>query len=322
MSLFINDIRELCFSIYVIGYSDQGESILLILKEKSSEKVLYSIVVDCYEEDNLHKTIELLTTNNINNIHLLCWTHPDEDHSKGLLKLINEKCNSSTIFLLPEGVYGKETDVINYNDEDIKVINKINSFNENRNYTVRSVSVHPELCQPILKNIYKDSINPTSVTFAISALAPCSPVLRRRIENEPKKVKKNDFSIALLINIGELQFLLSGDIENQTIGMIGKEYLSDLCFIKTPHHTSKSSNILLKKLDNSNKVSVVCTTVYASNFLPDPDLISEYKKYCEKFHSTGLKSDNGESFGIVEYEFDVVEKEISKLELFGNAIEK
>lgn len=263
-----------------------------------------------------------MTANNIDNIDLLCWTHPDEDHSKGLLKLINEKCNSSTTFLLPEGIYGKESDIINYNPENIEVINKINSFNKIRNYAVRSVSVHPELCQEVLKNIYKDSINPTSVTFSISALAPCSPLLRRRIEKEPHKVKKNDFSIALLINIEELQFLLSGDIENQTIGMIAEEYLSDLCFIKIPHHTSKSANALLKKLDDSNKVSVVCTTVYASNFLPDSQLISEYKKYCDKFHSTGLRSDKGEAFGVVEYEFDVIEKEVSKLELLGNAMEK
>jgi len=321
VNIFINDVKDLHFSIFVIGYCEKGESLILFLKDKSTNRILYTIVVDCYECHSHHKTIEILSEHNINNIDLLCWTHPDDDHTKGLLKLVNEKCSKSTIFLLPEGIHGKEGDVLTYNEEEIEILQKINSFNRGTNYNVRTVSTNPMLSQGLIKKTYKDLTNNASVMFEISALAPCSPILRRRIETEPNKVKKNDFSIALLINLGELQFLLSGDVENQSIRQIDEDFINNLCFIKTPHHTSKSSDLLLTKLNNSIKIPVSCTTVYKANYLPDTDLITEYKKYCDKFHSTGIKNSKNDKYGVVEYGFDVISKDITTLQLYGNAVE-
>ena len=43
--------EEIYISIYHIGYSSQGESSLFIL-HTATKKVLYSMVIDCYEESS------------------------------------------------------------------------------------------------------------------------------------------------------------------------------------------------------------------------------------------------------------------------------
>ncbi len=313
--ILVNNIRDLSFRIFLIGYPDKGESIVLIISDKSLKVNYYSIVIDCYET-TLNKTLEILNDNNIKSIDLLCWSHPDEDHTKGLLDIIQQKCSHSTTFLLPEGLYGKHTDVINYTVDDLKIFDKINSFNTGTNYKLKSGSSD----KTVSKLYFKDNSNNLKLLFEATSLSPNSSIIRRRIEKEPANVIKNDFSIALLINFGELNFLLSSDIGNQAITQISDDYFEDICFVKTPHHSSKYSDKLLSKLKDAD-ILIGCTTVFTSNLLPDPNIVNEYKKKCLTFHSTGTNNVNNSHFGVIEYCFDITDKSVTNITLIGNAIE-
>ena len=93
---------DVYIDIYVIGYSHQGESILFVLYANKPEyKVVYSMVIDCYEE-NINITKELLDEILISKktLDMLVWTHPHDDHTKGLEQLIDNYCSKDTKIIL------------------------------------------------------------------------------------------------------------------------------------------------------------------------------------------------------------------------------
>lgn len=55
----IEDYKNVRLRIFVIGYSDQGESIVTLFMD-AHEQVFYTMVVDCYAKGNVNKTKELL----------------------------------------------------------------------------------------------------------------------------------------------------------------------------------------------------------------------------------------------------------------------
>lgn len=93
--------KRLQFIIYTVGYHKEGESVLILIK--SDDAVVYSIVIDSYEDER-NITYELLSKEKIDHIDMLCWSHPDKDHSLGIsrfLKWINEK----TLIVVGSGFY-------------------------------------------------------------------------------------------------------------------------------------------------------------------------------------------------------------------------
>jgi len=131
---------------------------------------------------------------------------------------------------------------------------------------------------------------------------------------------KNDLSIATLFKIGELNLLFGGDVENQTLNQIPDFHFEDISFIKTPHHTSKSSIDVLNKLDRNDqgiKIPSVATTIFSNFDLPDLDVIKEYLLHAEVFNSTG---EGSEDYGTIMVVFDILGKAIETEELRGNAI--
>lgn len=319
---FIDDITDIILEIYVVGYHEKGESIVLFLCDKSQEKAIFTAVIDCFCFADLNKTYEILQDRQIESTDLLCWTHPDEDHTKGLDDIINQFCTHKTKFILPEGIYGKKSDILQYSEDELKLIQTINSYNTHQNYCVNSISANPSCALEILKYEFSDNIG-KKLIFSIDAVAPISAIIRRRIDSEPEKIKNNDFSIALLVNLGNMQFFLSGDIENQTIQQLSENFIDNLVFLKIPHHASQSSNLLLSKIVNSQRdtqIPISCTTVYKSHNLPNPELMEEYKIYSEKLHSTGFNDFQNFNYGIMEYSFEPLTEKII-YNLYGNAEE-
>lgn len=97
--------------------------------------------------------------------------------------------------------------------------------------------------------------------FTIKSIASDSSILRR---NDFKvSFTKNDYAIGIILNLGELNILFSGDIENRTITKMPDFYfLGYIDFIKVPHHCSSSSDKLLTIPDLEQKSEISCTTVF------------------------------------------------------------
>lgn len=317
-SIFV-DINNLTLEVFVVGYPDKGESQIIFIKNKIINNVVFSCVIDCYKYKGVNKTIDILDQNGIELLDMFIWTHTDEDHSIGISDIVRRFCTNKTKFILPELVHGNEKDFVNYNKEIEESFKLINAFNTGSNYNVCTATVVPNGHSSIHKLIFIDLQTNCEIIFEILALAPCSPIIRRRWESGEVR-QKNDLSIATIFKIGEINLLFSGDIENQTISLIADYHFENLSYIKTAHHTSTTSTNLISKIEDncSNSIASAVSTIYKTHNLPHADVVEKYKKIVDKFYSTGLGDDTN---GYTKTVFHIVSNSIIEECLFGNAIE-
>lgn len=302
MKKHLIETDDLRADLYLIGYPEMGESQVFVIKKKNSNIIFFSAVIDCYTENSINKTIEILNEYNIESLDLLCWTHPDDDHSLGIQDIVENFCTNNTKILLPEGIYGSDDDFVEYNSSIINFFSRIKDNNLNRTYNINSTTVFPYQTQGIETVLFVRGL--TEIKFQITALAPISAIVRRKISGKLKI--KNNISIALLFEFGELALFLTGDIEDQTIRLIASNSLSNLSYLKTPHHTSFSSVALLDILSEyytESKIPVTCTTAFRKYNLPDEELIEKYKPYTNSFYTTHNDS-SLDAFGIIKFEFN------------------
>ena len=66
----------------VIGYHDQGESIVFFIK--TDGYVVYTGLVDCYKTEEQNAVKAVLEKEQVERIDFVCWTHPHDDHTVGL----------------------------------------------------------------------------------------------------------------------------------------------------------------------------------------------------------------------------------------------
>jgi hypothetical protein len=301
----VYDLRELTLKVFIVGYSTKGESIIVLICNKSEDDVvLFSAVIDCFELDDINKTMDILNDNNVKELSLFCWTHPHEDHTLGILDVLNKFCKKDTKILLPEGVTGSPKDVLSYDSYQQSIFSKIKKNNSNIVYNVKSVSVG-EYRNTEYKKRIKDSR--AEILIEVFSYTPNSSIIRRRIEKNKCDVV-NDYSIALLFDIGDISLFFSGDIEDQTIGQMSIEGFEEkIDLLKTPHHTSDSSGELLSLLENG--IVNTCTTVYKQNDLPKDKIVKKYKNLSDNFYSTGLKlAKHTCNYGIIKYEYNIISK--------------
>ena len=62
-----------------------------------------------------------------------------------------------------------------------------------------------------------------------------------------------------------------------------------------------------------------CTTTYPSQGLPNLDVLDEYKKKFMHIHSTGHGKKDVDSYGILEYTFDLFGTKRVHIKRYGNA---
>lgn|GEM_PF-6229720 len=322
MTYFVENINEITLDVFTIGYSEKGESQVILLYDNIKNQCLFCFVIDCYSTATFHKTKDILDQYNISNIDYFIWTHTDEDHSVGIDILVDNYCSAKTNFYLPEGVDGSGSDVFSYSDDIKNCLEKINSLNKNQNYSVHTLTLPTGGNLEIARKTIKEEKTTKQFNFQVFCVAPFSAIIRRRKlakEAGVTHINANDFSIATVFKVGELSLLFSGDIENQTINLIPDYHFEGLSYVKTPHHTSNTSTKLLDKIGNSFdgiKIPTAVTTTYKVFNLPKSELIEEYRKFVTSFNSTGRGT---EGYGCVKTVFNVIKKEYTE-ELIGDAI--
>lgn len=153
--------------------------------------------------------------------------------------------------------------------------------------------------------------------YALSPHAEYIAEARHNYKEKQQYIHKNDFSISLCLDIGDSYFFhYCSDIEDRTINHIYPDYFGRATFIKIPHHSSKGSANLLDLLPKDKLIS--CTTTYKSQRLPHEEVLKQYKKRSLYLHSTGT-SDDVNSYGIIEYDFDLFGQYKVDVRLYGNA---
>lgn len=313
----ISDCKNLIVKVFIIGYSQKGESIVMLFLDKLDNSVLYSIVIDCFSYKGINKTDEILSKYNITNINMLCWSHPDSDHTKGIDVIINKYCSQTTKIILPQGLNGKDYDLIGYNKDDKKIINRIIKLNQRMKKVQLTASVSPNLYQPM--DEFSIVNYPDKISVNIHALSPHSSLINERIGND-KKIKKNDLSVVLFVEIGNsYKFVFCSDIENYSINSLKRDCFEEAILVKIPHHTSTTSDDLLSMLVNQDNNMLSCTTVYKAHNLPDANLLQKYKSKCTRVYTTGTKETKINKYGIIEYTFDFYDEKNIHVKCYGHA---
>lgn len=270
VQFYSNDFKNLFIDINLIGYHEQGESIVVFIKDIANQEVIFSCVVDCYEVDKSNATEKLLIENNIKEIDLFCWTHPHEDHSKGIDKLFK--------------YFGKKTKVIipsnlkmdSATNEIKKLYERVTMINKNGK-TTNGVLMLTTDTKTLYSTTYIDN-RKENIDVDITAFTPISRRIINQIGN--KEIDYNEFSIMLLLQIADIKILLASDIQKGTIESfkIDNANIQNVNYIKIPHHCSKTSENLLDIVEYDGESTILATTVFRKYDLPDLKLLEKYKK--------------------------------------------
>lgn len=192
----VSDTSKLQIKLYVIGYKEQGESIIMFFVDSVKDTVVYSIVIDsCLANDGSSKTIEILNKKHVNKINILCWTHPDTDHTLGIDALVKDYCDKTTKILIPYGLYGRDTDPIDYNEGDQERIRNLYQYNTRRTKCVIPVGPASNDWERIIDLQFDDILNPTDAI--IRAMSPHKDYIAENITTD-SKIEKNHLSISFV----------------------------------------------------------------------------------------------------------------------------
>lgn len=297
----------------VIGYRVQGESILFFIKV--DENVCFSGLIDCYCYNNINVIDDILREKKVKHLDFVCWTHPDLDHSKGFDSIFDKYVNNKTIVWIP---YNTLCNAESCSLGACRVFNELRESLtlKNPKYNVYAASDYNDMLfyeKNIIfsKDIYEYPLN-------IYSFTPNSRIMNSYEINN--KFVSNDCSIMLMVQIGSIINLFTGDVENTTINAMNSSvYFDNLHVMKIPHHGSDTSDSMLNIF---SQCQVACSTVYrvGKSQLPLIDILKRYSKKSDKLCCTGnidLKNEKYE-YGVISIETDIV-KENYGIELVGNA---
>ena len=317
--------KTLDFEINVIGYKNKGESIVFFLK--ADGKVVYSGLIDCYEEDSENVALTLLANEKADYFDFVCWTHPHDDHTIGLDKVLINSCNNKTLFWMPPLISKDDVDCSLTAQDIYETLFKVLESKKKDKMKVREASDAKILEKFECRG--NASINP--YIFEIRSFAPDTILLG---ELKAKKFFKmgNAYSIGLIINVGHFYVVLAGDVENKTIKCIPDfnfDIKGSIDYVKIPHHGSSTAGSLIDKFNSLGITApaVATTTVYRIHNLPDKEMLQKYAMWGHniEIYSTG-DVDNAEKDieknGRIRTSFDILEQREVPIEtsLFGNAI--
>lgn len=298
--------KDLCIETYVIGYKNEGESILFFVRADGG--ISFSGLVDCYKLDDVDKVKDILQENEIEKLDFICWTHPDLDHSKGLVDIIKNYVSQKTNIWIPEGVDAQEI-TCSKDVKELFIQLKKCMIDMDAEYNVYSASDR------------KDMMGYNSICFQkgvdifpleIISYAPNSKIIRK--QNYTDKFIKNDRSVFFVLALGSARIFLTGDVEDSTIEKIPSNFFEKhIHIMKIPHHGSDSSG---KMLDLGWQVcDVACSTVYRKGHsdLPLANIMKRYSEVSQYLLCTGKadRTKETEKYGIVKIVTDVIENSFS-----------
>ncbi|WP_304645440.1 hypothetical protein [uncultured Dubosiella sp.] len=302
--------NSISIKIHIVGYRKQGESIIFFIK--CDEKIVYAGLVDYYSLSELDMVKNILDESGVHHLDCICWTHPDNDHSRGLFKAINKYANESTVIWIPENIFEGE---LKYSDkcsnESLKLFAKLKEEAKKKEskYSVHTVSDKKDLLflNPINFLYYNQKID-----FKIYSLAPSLKMALYEMFNN--QYFKNNRSICIAIELGGIRVLLTGDIENRGIHYIpDHEFSKHIDLLKIPHHGSSTASEMINKI-GIDSLNLACATVYriGKNNLPEINIMEQYKEIAEKVFCTGKMNPNEEKekYGVIVFELSPLKKDI------------
>ena len=324
----VSSFDNLIVSLYVVGYKNIGESIVVLFRDKTAdgEKVIMSMVIDSYETKELKLVHEVLKKHNVKNLDFVCWTHPHCDHSPGIDKLIKKVFHDDIVIFSPKFYYPNLTsDLLKGESEKAdKIFRNI----------WKLVKKHPKIKEiwwtisatgDYSTNIYPMRIFPNDDTefkeLFFRFLTPLGYRTDKYATKGKEFSKPNELSVSFVMSLDGYDFYFGGDTENEHVTGIENEVIKHMRWIKVPHHCSTGAIHIANNL--GPRFNYAASTVYTSSGLPNKDVQNIYAK-AGSLHMTQLE-ELGDyhldyEYGIVQYDYHFKKNEaFVDITTYGNA---
>lgn len=303
--------QKLTCRLYILGAPSEGESILFIVY--GDDQVIYSCITDSFSIKDTNIPMACLEHCNLDHVTEIFWSHPHDDHSNGLIDLI-EKYKPEFVYIpadlqeLPEETPKTSRDVL-------MAINDYHSCDERHTYQPCIIDIGTNYM--VLEQIL--NVRDKKVPFSIYAIAPVTGRVRRDVITDNYS-KLNDFSIAISITIGDFSLLLTGDIQDRMIKYIPsnlQKVIPTPNLLKIPHHGSKHSLNIISLFDNTIPIDAAISTAKKTSHLPRTEALDFYTSYCKRVYRICGKSEDVAVWGI---SIDIMEATIHEIDLQGYSI--
>ncbi|MDE7449225.1 MAG: hypothetical protein K2M72_03330 [Paramuribaculum sp.] len=315
-SIKVDSFDDIHLRIITLGYPEEGESIMISLMDK--ERILYNAFTDNFDVDGFQYWVDKLPEDT--RIDDFIWTHPDEDHSLGIEKLLQRfdpdcKANiyiptSLTEQLLKDNNKHKSLPAYKY----LK-----NNYNINRKYQWNEISLcEGEGIRYLSKLKLTDRTTDYTITFKIGFMLPYGSVVNRRVDKtKMNSGEMNDLSLFFIIELNKVRYIFSGDLAKTNIKFLDDDYLSACRFIKIPHHGSLDPKKLVEKIEWLPSIPTHAVTTVFGKTHPYDEVLNLYANKCHEVFCTGR---GVHSYGMVKLDYSV--KDLSKytFALEGNAV--
>lgn len=311
--------------IITIGYQKQGESLIILLINRLDDSVLYSIVIDSFRRNSTNKTIDLLKANKVAALDMLCWSHPDFDHSCGIEDILNQFCNDTTRVITPISFWSDDYQIKAFtpNDREIKFVKKIREINRRTKCSLHPKAVSQGGCDLVgmLNLVTIDG----DIKVKVEIVAPFIDSLKGEIDDfianpKNKQPSRNQTSVTILLEVGPYRLVFPADLPNREIELMNEDCVTDPVFLKIPHHGSDSSIKMTDYLSPNSNMMACCTVYKATkkgSELPLTDVIKRYRDCCETVLCTG--SDRRHDYGVITAYFDFFGEGACYIKLEGSA---
>ncbi len=325
---YVSSFDDLTISLFVIGYKNIGESIIVLFRDSANdeEKIIMSMVIDCYETVNLNLVRKLLKKYNVQELDFVCWTHPHYDHSLGIDSLIKDFFHDNLIVFLPKFYYPNLTEDLlkGESKKAVEIYNNIWTLVEkhpNIKEIWRSISANGDYSTSIypMRIVSEDNAEYKELYFRF--LTPLGYRTDCYVTAGKQFNKPNELSISFLMSLDGYDFYFGGDTENEHANGIESEIIKNMRWIKVPHHCSKGAINIANNL--GPRFDFAASTVFKANGLPVKDVQNIYAKagalhmtQLEEMEDYQLNSD----YGVIQYDYHFKKNEaFVDIITYGNA---
>lgn len=319
-----DNLLDVRIHVYVIGYPIQGEAIITIFSE--GNRILKSIVTDCYCDTGYNCISDILNRYSNPKIDWFVWTHPHEDHSRGIPDLLEsfDKQHNGHVFI-PSNLHHIEGNLCEEAKEALHYLRtnycQKASTGPRRHRNYHTVQFDPDSDEPISFTFYIiDALLDTYIPVCLSVLGPDNIQSLHNSDGTLQNIKENALSVVYTLDVNRLILFMAADVTNSGAQVIPDEHFRRFHFLKIPHHGSNEPKSFYNRMKlNEEKESIGVTTKFQNQQLPRPEAMQVYTQELGKVYSTHI-TDTGANFGCVHLIYNPLEFKLeSQPEMYGNA---
>lgn len=321
--IHISSFSNFKISIFLIGYKNIGESIVVLFKDCLTDpaRVFFSFVVDSYKNANIFVTKKILEDNHVTSLDMVYWTHPHKDHTPGIDTIVETFFKSEMVFFQPKYYFGNiQKDLLKDESEFTEDANSVlDEFlkSKDKDYANRRTVIgEGDMTHNYpIKMLAADG---TSKELIFFFLTPIGRFIDKYSIRGNEISRPNDLSISFVMSVDGYDFYFGGDAEKDHVNNIEKESIRGMRWIKVPHHCSKGGRFICDNL--GPRFDFAASTVYSSSGLPSDEIQNLYAAKGHLFMTQLKNEENVRDYGVVEFDYCFRDEDILvNIHTYGNA---